>query len=109
MMRKRALLTAVAITSAHYLFAQTAQMEKETWADKPTIHNIDSKYAREAGVTIFDKHIVEYVDESKDELAEYYTTHKIIHINDDRGLESFNKIYLGLSENSDIVDVHARS
>lgn len=109
MMRKKALLLSFAITSGHYLFAQTAQIEKETWTEKPAIHNIDAKYAKEAAVVVFDKRIVEFADESKDDVAEYYTIHKIVHINDDRGLEGFNKIYLGLSENSDITDVHARS
>lgn len=110
MMRKKVLLLAVAIIPACGLFAQqTPQIEKEAWADKPVIHTIDAKYAKEAAVVVFDKRMVEFADEGKGDMTEYYTTHKIVHINDDRGLEVFNKIYLGLSENSDIVDVKARS
>ena len=108
-MKKKTFFLALTIVSAQQLFAQTNKIEKETWADKPLIHAVDNKYSKEAAVLISDLRRVEFVDASKDELAEYYTIHKIIHINDDRGIEGFNKIYLGLNENSDIVDVKARS
>ncbi|MBS1504649.1 MAG: DUF3857 domain-containing protein, partial [Bacteroidetes bacterium] len=39
----------------------------------------------------------------------YYSTHRLIHINDDRGIEGFNKIYLNIAENSDIVEIKART
>lgn len=99
----------VALASAQQLLAQSPQIEKEAWTDKPAIHSIDAKYGKEAAVVISDTRRIEFTDESKNEVAEYYTIHKIVHINDDRGIEGFNKIYLGLSENSDIVDVKARS
>jgi len=108
-MNKKTLFLVAALASAQQLFAQSPNIEKETWADKPAIHAIDSKYSKEAAVVISDTRRIEFADASKDEIDEYYTIHKIVHINDDRGIEGFNKIYLGLSENSDIVDVKARS
>jgi len=108
-MNKKTLFLLIGLASAQQLFAQTTNIEKETWTDKPAIHTIDSKYSKEAAVVISDTRRIEFVDASKDEIDEYYTIHKIVHINDDRGIEGFNKIYLGLSENSDIVDVKARS
>ncbi len=106
---KKTFLAVIALAAGQQLFAQSPNVEKEAWTDKPAIHAIDSKYNKEAAVVIFDKKRIEFVDESKDEMSEYSTVHRIIHINDDRGIEGFNKIYLGLSENSDIVDVKARS
>jgi hypothetical protein len=106
---KKTFLMAIALGAVQQLFAQTPNIEKETWVDKPVIHTIDPKYAKEAAVVISDKRTVEFIDETKEEVTEYATTHKIVHINDDRGIEGFNKVYLGLSENSDIVDVKARS
>jgi hypothetical protein len=108
-MKKHSLLAFIVLLSAHYSFGQSDPVEKEAWADKPVIHTVDSKYAKEPAVIILDKRRIEYADESKTEVAEYYTLHKIIHINDDRGIESFNKIYLGINENSDVVDVKART
>ena len=94
-MIKRTLFMVVAMASAQQLLAQDVNFEKETWADKPAIHNIDPKYAKEAAVIITDTRKTEYTDVSKDEIAEYYTIHMLVHINDDRGIEGFNKIYLG--------------
>src|SRR6185503_13726856 len=106
---KKTLFLLIASAAAQQLLAQTPNIEKETWVDKPAIHAIDNKYSEEAAVIIFDKKRIEFVDESKDQMTEYSTVHRIVHINDDRGIEGFNKIYLGLSENSDITDVKARS
>jgi hypothetical protein len=107
---KRQLLSVIAILlTAPCLYAQTAQIESEKWADKPAIHPVDNKYNKESAVVLFDKRRVEFVDEPKQEIAAFYTLHKIVHINDDRGIEEFNKIYLGVSENSDIISIKART
>lgn len=108
-MKIQLLTVALIITSAQYLYSQDTPIEKETWTGQPAIHHIDSKYNKESAVILFDKRRVEYVDEPKDMLAEYYTLHKLIHINDDRGIENFNKIYLGFNENADVVDIKARA
>ena len=42
-------------------------------------------------------------------MVEYYTAHKLVHINDDHGIEDFNKIYLGVSDNADIMQIRART
>lgn len=99
----------VMLCSAQYLFGQAPNIEKESWSDKPKIKLLDSKYGNESAVIVYDGKRVEYADDAKGEVQEYYTIHKIIHINDDRGIESFNKIYLGINENSDIVDIKART
>lgn len=108
-MKKQILFLLLILSSTQYIYAQAYPADSETWAQKPVIHTLPEKYSKESAVIIYDKRKVEYVDEAKDQMAEYYTIHKIIHINDDRGLESFNKIYLGVNENSDITAVKARS
>jgi hypothetical protein len=106
---KRQLLTLFTIfTAIQYTYGQD-QIEKETWADKPVLHNLDSKYSKESAVILLDKRRVEYADEAKNMVAQYYTLHKLIHINDDRGIENFNKIYLGFNERADVVDIKARA
>lgn len=109
-MKKQTLsLVAVVLLSAQYLYAQTPHIEPEKWIDKPVISKMDNKYSKESAVVLFDKRKVEFVDEPKDEVAEYYTLHKIVHINDDRGIEYYNKIYLGITENADIVEIKGRT
>ena len=103
---KRVLLSLVLISGLNtVLFAQ--EIERESWAGQPVLHTIDSKYNEESAVIVLDKRRMEYID-VKDELAVYKTLHRIIHINDDKGIESFNRVYLPVSDNSDIVDITIR-
>ncbi len=102
--------TVVAIlASMQYAYGQTPAIETEKWADKPTLITPDSKYNKESAVVISDKRRLEFADGPKQEVEEYYTIHKIVHINDDKGIESFNKIYLDASDNSEILDIKART
>jgi len=81
---------------------------KEDWSKTPALHSIDKKHQSESAIIVLDKRRMEYIDE-KDGLSSYKTLHKIIRVNDDKGIESFNKVYLGVSNNSDIVDIKART
>lgn len=102
-------LLATTLLTAQFLYAQTTPVEPEKWADKPLIHKLGNNYSKESAVILFDKRKIEYVDEAKNQMAEYYTLHKIVHINDDIGIEYYNKIYLGITENADIVEIKGRT
>src|SRR5580700_7176729 len=106
-MKKQIISLSIVLLAVQYSYGQAHPTETEKWAEKPAIHTLTDKDSKESAVIISDKRRIEYVDEAKDQIAEFYTLHKIIHINDDRGIESFNKIYLGINENSDIIDVKA--
>jgi len=108
-MKKQIFSLVIGLLSFQQLFSQTENIEREKWADKPAIHHLDNKYSKESAVVLYDNRRVEFIDDAKKNVAEYYTLHRIIHINDDRGIETFNKIYLGFSETSDVVDVRART
>ncbi len=88
---------------------QQPAINREEWDPKPTLHPIDNKYAKESAVILLDIRRMEYIDEVKNEVGLYRTLHRIIRVNDDKGIESFNKIYLGVTDNSDIVDIRART
>src|ERR1700759_822238 len=103
-MKKQTIALAITILCQQQLGGQEIKIEKEQWTEKPTNSKPAEKYGKESAVVVLDKRRVEYIDDSKSEVAEYYTLHKIIHINDDRGIEGFNKIYLGINEKSDVVD-----
>jgi hypothetical protein len=81
----------------------------EEWSKQPALHKIDGKYSKESAIVLLDKRRMEFVDEGKNDLAVYRTLHKIIHVNDDKGIETFNRVYLGVSDNADIVDIRART
>ena len=88
--------------------AQSPAIIKEQWSDQPRLHNIDASYSKESAVVILDKRRMEYIDEGK-EVAQYRTLHKIVRLNDDAGIEAYNTVYLGVSDNNDITDIRART
>jgi len=108
-MKKQIVSLIIVLLSVQYIYGQNNHIEKENWVENPQINILDNKYSKESAVVIFDKRSIEFADDAKGEVAEFYTIHKIIHINDDRGIEGFNKIYLGINENSDIVEIKART
>jgi hypothetical protein len=83
-------------------------IKREEWKANPSVHTIPSEYAKEPAVVLSDNRRVEYIDVN-DEQVEYKTLHKLVHINDDRGIEAYNKIYLPVAENKSIVDIRART
>jgi Domain of Unknown Function with PDB structure (DUF3857) len=84
-------------------------IDKESWKEKPSIHLIDQKLSNEPAVVIADIRRMEYIDDSKGNVQGYKTLHKIIHVNNDNGIEAFNKVYLPVSDNSDFIDIKART
>ncbi len=103
----RYLILALLTFSYHSLFAQTAY-KKFHWQPKPALHTIDSKYADEAAVYVTDSKVIEYAIE-KEGFFTYKTVHRIIHINNDKGIEYFNKVYLPFDEGLQMTDVKART
>ncbi|MBC7948951.1 MAG: DUF3857 domain-containing protein [Chitinophagaceae bacterium] len=97
------------ITWLSTVFLANAQdFTRETWVEKPVLHQIDKKLNEESAVVLLDKRRVEYSD-GKEDLVMYKTLHKIVHINDDKGIESFNRVYLPVSTTEDIIDIRART
>jgi hypothetical protein len=90
-------------------FAQTTPaIVREKWAGASTVQKPAAKYNNESAVILLDKRRVEYIDEN-DDVAAYRTLHRRIHIMDDRGIEQFNKVYLAVNSNNEIVDIMART
>jgi hypothetical protein len=105
-MKKSILLLAYTIS---FIQAMNSQgIVRETWDEKPSLHTIEEKLKDESAVILLDKRRVEYIDENQ-EVVVYRTLHKIIHILDDKGIESSNRVYLPVSSNSEIVDIKART
>ena len=105
---KRSLIVTLITLIACSAYSQQPKIVTESWEANPTIHSIDKKYDNESAVVLLDKRRVEYID-GKDELFVYRTLHKIVRVNDDKGIEAFNTVYLGVADNSDIIDIRART
>lgn len=103
----RALFIAILFFSAASINAQTSYYQFH-WQDAPALHTVDKEYSEEAAVYIVDERINEYCIE-KDGLFLYRTIHRIVHINNDKGIEMFNRIYLPFDEGIQMMDVKART
>ncbi len=88
--------------------SQDPAIKREEWTEKPSLHVLNGSLEKESAVVIRDLRRVEYVDVPNN-LTEYYTYHRIVHINDNIGIESFNKIYLATNDKNEIVDIRART
>ena len=102
----RFLLFAFLLISLHGL--SQSGYNKFQWEATPTLHKIDEAFAAEGAVVVSENKIVEYTVE-KDGFYIYKTMHRIVHINNDKGIESFNKIYLPFDEGIQVADVRART
>lgn len=103
----RLLYSLLLLSSAISLQAQTSY-NKFQWQTKPVIHTVDKAYEDESAVYITDERINEYVVQN-DGFFQYRTMHRIVHINNDKGIESFNRIYLPFDEGIEMMDVKART
>ncbi|RYY86863.1 MAG: DUF3857 domain-containing protein [Chitinophagaceae bacterium] len=104
-MKKIQLLTALLLIIGT-LQAQT--YKKFEWAPRPALQTVTGKNAEEAAVFLNDDRYIEYSIE-KEGLFIYKTVHRLVHINTDKGIESFNKVYLPFDEGMQMMDVKART
>ena len=75
-------------------------IDREVWNEKPALHTIDKKFNDESAVVISDIRRIEFIDDEKGNVHSFKTLHKIIHVNDDKGIEAFNKVYLPVTDNT---------
>ncbi len=62
----------------------------------------------EPAVMLLDKRVVEYVYADGNKLQEFYTHHRLVHINDQSKVESYNRIYLPVNDTTDLLVLKAR-
>jgi hypothetical protein len=109
MLRIKTLLVSILSFNIIFAVAQDApDIVHEQWEKTPALHNVEAKYLKEPAVVITDKRRIEFIDVKGDQL-QYRTLHKIVRLNDDRGIEAYNKIYLPVVENKLLVDIKART
>jgi len=78
------------------------------WTASPTLHTPLSKFDSSSAVGVLDDRRVEYIVE-KDDAYILITFHRIIRVNNDRGIEMYNKVYIPLNRNGEINNLRARA
>jgi len=78
-----------------------------TWIDKPELHKMPENFKAASAVYLADNRIYQYKFDGK-ELYQYNYVYKLIKVADDKGIETFNKIYIPVYRNSEVNDLKAR-
>ena len=78
------------------------------WEATPQLHPIDEAFANEPAVMITDRRLVAYAGNDKNELGVYNIQHRIVRVNNQKGVEMYNKIYVPLSYDAELEEIKAR-
>ena len=94
------------------IFAATlpasAQPKAADWDTKPTMHTVADAYTGAEAVIVEDDVRLEYKDEDG-KMWVYRTLHRIVKVQDEKGIESFNKMTIPTYDGSEIHTLKART
>ncbi|MFY7841075.1 MAG: DUF3857 domain-containing protein [Lacibacter sp.] len=79
-----------------------------TLAANPELHKVANEFTTESAVFVKDARKLELVPSAKG-IDFYSSYHKIIRVNDEKGIENFNKIYIPVSSYMELVQIKARA
>lgn len=88
--------------------AQTKFYLNYEWDKKPVLSLANDKYKDNDYYNVKEKHVFEYAYDSNNELCLYETKHVITHINNDKGVEYKNKMYIPSGKIIEMIDLKAR-
>jgi hypothetical protein len=104
----KAIFTGFLFLFANSAFAQENIYEAIYWDSKPSIHQQKSSdLDKFPGYYILREHILELVIEMEAKMFD--SEHVIIHINNDAGVEKYNKVYIPLYGNRQMISLKVRS
>ena len=98
------LFTGILSANAQLLY----QYQDYDWDAKPVIQKIDTGDASKSAVILKDLRVFEFVSYSNS-LITIETTHKIIRVNDDKGVEQYGRVYLPIGEGDKVLKLKARA
>jgi len=73
------------------------------WVASPVLHKSDPQFDNESAIVLEDIRQDQYVDIDKDNMAINITCRRLVKINDDKGAELYNKIYIPVNPNTEVV------
>lgn len=92
-----------------YVYAQNQSSDSIKFDANPSIATLSDSEKNEDAIILLDHRTIKY---SYPVLGEFYlskTMYKKIHINNDKGLEQFNKVYIPREERSSMANLMART
>ncbi|NQX85697.1 MAG: DUF3857 domain-containing protein [Flavobacteriaceae bacterium] len=106
MIKQITLLALLVVTSI--TFAQ--HYKTYDWESQPRLHELSEAEKKSSSVRILQYHIVEYATAaSNGKLKIFETTHNITRVNDDKGIDRHNTVYIPMYGVNNVVDIKART
>lgn len=96
------LLSLNAICQGDGLYARTP-----TWSNAPVLHKLPANFKGQSAVYLTDSRTFHYKFEGKN-LFQFNYVYRLIKVEDDKGIEMFNKIYLHIPGDAEISGIRAR-
>lgn len=100
------LLSLLCIVITQY---STAQVSDYGFTEKPVTHKVNAAYAAESAVILEDERVHEFKNDEKNEIAIYVFNRRLIKVNDDKGVEMYNKIFIFIPGSAEVIEVKART
>jgi hypothetical protein len=102
-------LTYAVLTLLFFSTAAAAQSPSVDWVANPVVHKVNAAFTKESAVVLEDKRLHQYLKDEKNGLIMEVSARKLIKVNDDKGVEMFNKIYIPMSQQAEMIEVKART
>lgn len=104
---RKNLLLLLFMVSQYALAQKGAVHANYEWEKTPAIHKVAPAMLEYPAVCILQNKFMELRVEG--EARSYITEHKIIHINSDAGIEKFNKVYISMQGEKELISIRVRS
>lgn len=87
----------------------SAQLYKShDWDETPIFHKLSEEDKKLSSVAIKEKHLIQYHQPLIGPLALYDTHHRIVRVNNDKGIKRHNRVYIPMRSVEKIIDIKAR-
>ncbi len=99
--------TAILIAMNAVAQVDSLYTEMQPWSASPVLHAMPARFREQSAVYLMDSRTFHYKVEGKN-LVQFNYVYRLIKVQDDKGIEMFNKIYLPIQRNIVITDIRAR-
>ncbi|MDA3616566.1 DUF3857 domain-containing protein [Polluticaenibacter yanchengensis] len=106
---KKIIAIAIALTCVSAGSAQKFNYnDAQRWLEKPVSNTVNPRYDTASAVCLIEDRKIEYKAVGKD-IFIFSTNYKLLKLNNDRGIEMYNKIYVPVYAHNEITDIKART
>ncbi|TAD86072.1 MAG: DUF3857 domain-containing protein [Bacteroidetes bacterium] len=100
------------LIAALFLFVSghgLAQQASLNWDATPKPHTVQAANKNESAVILSDRRLHQFLDDDKLGVVAIITNTKLVKVQDDKGVEMYNKIYIPVYSNAELLEIKART